>query len=270
MPVSFPTQSKQRASLETSQKQALKSAKGNALMKHLIDLFLQEASPNQLPELVQQLTKAALETPTSSDPEAIDRDPVYGSLSGSVEIALTFDDGPKPTTTKPILDELKKRNIRATFFVLGEKAERPVGKDLIRRMLDEGHTVGNHSWSHENFRRVSIETVRDEVERTQELLTKLGVTSNYIRAPYGATNKAVRSLFHELGLDHILWNVDPEDWRNRSIEWVQLALNGVARHEDSIIVMHDIKKTTAKFLPLLLDELQEKYTERNITFVNEF
>lgn len=239
-------------------------------MKHLIDLFLQEVSPDKLPALVQQLTQAALETPTSNDLDTIDPDPVYGSLSGSVEIALTFDDGPKQSTTTLILDELKKRDIRATFFVLGNRANRPDGRDLVRRMLDEGHTVGNHSWSHEDFRKISLAKVREEVERTQELLVSLGVTSNYIRAPYGGTNKQVRKLLQELGLDHILWNVDPADWLNRSIEWVHLALDGVSQHEDSNIVMHDIKPTTAKFLPLLLDELQEKYTARNLTFVNEF
>jgi peptidoglycan/xylan/chitin deacetylase (PgdA/CDA1 family) len=238
-------------------------------MKEYVDLFLREMGTSKIPELVQQLANAALEAPAPDEDEA-DSDPVYGSLSGAVEIALTFDDGPKASTTPQILDELKKRDIRATFFVLGKMADRAAGKELVRRMLAEGHTVGNHSWNHPNFRKISKSKVRKEVERTQKLLESLGVTSRYIRAPYGATNKEVRALLHEMDMDLIGWNVDPEDWKHRSIEWVSRALQGVDRREDSNIVMHDIHASTAKHLPTFLDELEERYADRDLTFVNEF
>ena len=172
--------------------------------------------------------------------------------------------------TDKILAILDDNDCRATFFVLGKMADRAAGKELVRRMLAEGHTVGNHSWNHPNFRKISKSKVRKEVERTQKLLESLGVTSRYIRAPYGATNKEVRALLHEMDMDLIGWNVDPEDWKHRSIEWVSRALQGVDRREDSNIVMHDIHASTAKHLPTFLDELEERYADRDLTFVNEF
>ena len=194
-------------------------------------------------------------------------DPVYKTLDGIKEIALTFDDGPKEKTTGAILDALAQYRVQATFFVVGQNANRKVGRELIRRMLAEGHTVGNHSWSHPNFRKVSIDDVRTELLRTQDVLEELGVETRYVRPPYGARNKKVNRLFRELEMDLVLWDVDPRDWDRKS-NWLQEAQKGIIRREDSNLVLHDVQSRTARELPHFLEFIQT--LEQEVVYVNEF
>ena len=231
-------------------------------------------STDELPKLIGALAKQALEhDPVTGTDRGVDNfDPVYGSVDGTREIALTFDDGPKPSTTGPILKTLAEYDVRATFFVVGRLAERPAGRDLVKQMLDEGHTVGNHTWSHPNLKKSSDALVRQELERTQELLVSLGVTTNYWRAPFGARGRTVLRIARELGLEHVGWNVDPKDWskKHRNMKWVTSSLDDIEEREDSCLVLHDIQRTTAKYLPTLLGELAGQHQAGTLVYVNEF
>ena len=124
---------------------------------------------------------------------------------------LTFDDGPDPRYTPDILDTLAKYDVRATFFVCGEMAD--YNRDLLSRMADEGHVVGNHTWSHPLLTKLGRRRIRSEMERTSEVVEQAyGEPPRWFRAPYGAWNRAAFQLGAELGMEPLAWTVDTLDW----------------------------------------------------------
>ncbi|PZG78851.1 oligosaccharide deacetylase, partial [Streptomyces sp. NTH33] len=124
---------------------------------------------------------------------------------------LTFDDGPNPDYTPHILDTLAKYDVRATFFVCGEMAE--WNRDLLARMADEGHAVGNHTWSHPLLTERTRRQVRSELESTCDVIEKAyGQRPQWFRAPYGAWNRTVFQVEAELGMEPLAWTVDSLDW----------------------------------------------------------
>ncbi|MFG1664787.1 polysaccharide deacetylase family protein [Streptomyces sp. Y7] len=126
-------------------------------------------------------------------------------------MVLTFDDGPDARYTPHILDTLREYDIRAMFFVCGEMvAENP---DLVARMADEGHVVGNHTWSHPLLTQLGRRAIRREMERTSDVIEKsYGERPAWFRAPYGAWNRTAFQLGAELGMDPLAWTVDTLDW----------------------------------------------------------
>jgi peptidoglycan/xylan/chitin deacetylase (PgdA/CDA1 family) len=135
-------------------------------------------------------------------------------------MVLTFDDGPDPRYTPQILRTLKAHDVRAMFFVCGEMA---VGnKDLLRRMADEGHVVGNHTWSHPLLTRLTRAEIRSQMERTCDVIEEAcGERPGWFRAPYGAWNRAAFQIGAELGMEPLAWTVDTLDWMSpgaRAIE----------------------------------------------------
>ncbi|MER6287540.1 polysaccharide deacetylase family protein [Streptomyces sviceus] len=126
-------------------------------------------------------------------------------------MVLTFDDGPDPRYTPHILDTLAEYDVRAMFFVCGEMAVD--NQDLLARMADEGHVVGNHTWSHPLLTRLSRSRIRSEMERTCDVIEDAyGERPAWFRAPYGAWNRAAFQLGAELGMDPLAWSVDTLDW----------------------------------------------------------
>ncbi|KIL41379.1 polysaccharide deacetylase [Gordoniibacillus kamchatkensis] len=135
----------------------------------------------------------------------------YSGASGAKVAALTFDDGPDVTFTGQILDILKQQGIKATFFIVGERAlQHP---DMVRRIVQEGHAVGNHTWDHPNLVKLTPQQVQDEVLRTEEqLMQTLGYRTDLFRPPYGNANAAVLQQIAGLGFKIIDWSVDTRDW----------------------------------------------------------
>ncbi len=133
------------------------------------------------------------------------------------ELALTFDDGPNATWTPRLLDVLARHQVRATFFLLGSRAEaQPL---LVRRIAAEGHLIGNHSWSHPNLAWSSAGRIREELTRTNEILRQMtGAKPKFFRPPFGARRPAVFRIARELGLMPVLWNVMTSDWKEPSAE----------------------------------------------------
>ncbi|MFK0128341.1 polysaccharide deacetylase family protein [Streptomyces nigra] len=124
---------------------------------------------------------------------------------------LTFDDGPDPRYTPYILDTLRAYDVRATFFVCGEMAD--YNKDLVARMADEGHVVGNHTWSHPLLTRLGRRRMRAEMERTSDVVEEAcGERPAWFRAPYGAWNRTAFQLGADLGMEPLAWTVDTLDW----------------------------------------------------------
>ncbi len=172
-------------------------------------------------------------------------------------IAITFDDGPVPKSTPRLLDMLKARGIKATFFVIGQNArEFPA---ILKRTHDEGHELANHSWSHPSLAKLSNDGVRSQLVRTQDAIkAATGFTPTLMRPPYGAITKTQKKWIpEELGLKVILWSVDPLDWKYRSASRVESAILKETRN-GAIILAHDIHATTVDAMPATLDALLAK------------
>jgi len=159
------------------------------------------------------------------------------------ELALTFDDGPNPAWTPRLLEALAKHEVKATFFMLGSRAEAEVA--LVRRVAAEGHLIGNHSWSHLNLAVTGAERVREELRRTSETLEQItGAPVKFFRPPFGARRPAVLRIARELGLTPVLWNAMTSDWSEPSADAiVQRLTEKVDRLEQrgwaANIVLHD-------------------------------
>ncbi|MFD5741585.1 polysaccharide deacetylase family protein, partial [Streptomyces massasporeus] len=126
-------------------------------------------------------------------------------------MVLTFDDGPDPRFTPDILDTLAEYDVRAMFFVCGEMVAG--GRKLLARMADEGHVVGNHTWSHPLLTRLTRRQIRSEMERTSDVIEDAyGERPEWFRAPYGAWNRAAFQFGAELGMEPLGWTVDTLDW----------------------------------------------------------
>jgi peptidoglycan/xylan/chitin deacetylase (PgdA/CDA1 family) len=159
------------------------------------------------------------------------------------EIALTFDDGPNPACTPKLLDTLAAHKIKATFFMLGSRAQaQPV---LVKRIVDAGHLVGNHSWSHPNLAYTAAAKVRDELERTKDVLEQLsGKPVLFFRPPFGARRPIVFEIARKLGMTVVLWNAMTNDWSDPSADQIAATLaknieNLAQRGFATNIVLHD-------------------------------
>jgi peptidoglycan-N-acetylglucosamine deacetylase len=133
------------------------------------------------------------------------------------ELALTFDDGPNPAWTPRLLDLLAEHKVHATFFMVGKfaKAER----ELARRVVDAGHLVGNHTWSHPDLSRARASNILDELTRTNDLLADIvGTPMRYFRPPFGARRPYVLKLARQLGLIPVTWNAMTSDWSEPSAD----------------------------------------------------
>ncbi|MCP3753664.1 polysaccharide deacetylase family protein [Streptomyces sp. TBY4] len=127
-------------------------------------------------------------------------------------ITLTFDDGPDPRYTPAILDTLARHGVRAMFFVCGEMAVD--NQDLLRRMVAEGHVIGNHTWTHPLIPKLSRPALASEIGRTSEVVQQaVGTAPLWFRAPYGAWNRAAFEIGAELGMEPLAWTVDSLDWK---------------------------------------------------------
>lgn len=166
------------------------------------------------------------------------------------KIAITFDDGPNDTYTERLLDELKKRNIKATFFVVGINAAQ--NKELILRMKNEGHLIGNHTYSHINLGSVANTKAIDEITRTNEIIKEItGEDTEYIRPPFGSYDK---NYFKEKDMIVVMWDIDPRDWTIYDAD--KVAKDVISKAKDSqIILMHDIFETSVDAAIKIIDEL---------------
>lgn len=119
-------------------------------------------------------------------------------------VALTFDDGPSPVYTEQLLDGLKERGVRAAFFIIGEKIEG--NEDILKRMIKEGHIIGNHTFSHVQLSTVDYENGLEEIEKTNEAIyNACGITPKYIRPPFGSWNDKMTI---DVNMTEVLWSVD--------------------------------------------------------------
>ncbi|SFE67679.1 Peptidoglycan/xylan/chitin deacetylase, PgdA/CDA1 family [Paenibacillus algorifonticola] len=175
-------------------------------------------------------------------------------------VALTFDDGPDNRYTPAILDILKKKGIKATFFVVGVQVKKD--PDVLQRIVDEGHEIGNHTTHHKDLTKLTKNQIWDEISTTDKLIKDVvGFTPNLVRAPYGAVNSTVKQLMKEKGRELVSWNVDTRDWAGTSVSVMK---KNISEHTKpgGIILMHSFGgkgiKNTVDMLPDVIDSLQKK------------
>ncbi len=180
------------------------------------------------------------------------RVPVNGKF-----IAMTFDDGPHPANTPRLLDMLRARNIKATFYVIGRNVD--LYPQIVRRIVNEGHEIGNHTYTHRVLSKLDDTEVRTELTRCRNAIGRAaGVQPRTLRPPYGAMLERQRqAVLNEFGYPTILWNVDPLDWKNRNPGVItSRILNNTT--PGSIVLAHDLHKTTVDAMPATLDGLLQR------------
>lgn len=172
------------------------------------------------------------------------------------KVALTFDDGPHPSYTEQLLDGLKKRGVKATFFVTGEHAS--LHPDVIERMSEEGHLIGNHTYSHMQLSVANKEEFKEELIRTNEVIEEItGKEVLFVRPPYGTWDKSFET---ELNMFPVLWTVDPLDWCSTNVSSITSKVVKEVEEND-IILMHDYFETSVTAALQVVDELlAEGYT----------
>lgn len=176
------------------------------------------------------------------------------------QAALTFDDGPDGRFTPQILDILKKYNVKATFFVIGRNAQKY--PKVLERISDEGHVIGNHSWDHKDFTKLTDNDLYEEIHKTETLLDRqLGSHFPLIRMPYGAFNDNVVKDIAAQGYYNIYWSVDTEDWSGISPSAIKKNIRKELR-PGTIVLMHSSGQSkaisnTVKVLPEVIEMLQK-------------
>lgn len=169
------------------------------------------------------------------------------------KVAITFDDGPSERITPNILDILERYNARATFFLLGQNTL--LNKNIVKRIHDSNHEIGNHSFSHKDFTSIGNDEIMQEIARTDhEIFEIIGHKPKYVRVPYGSTNHILSTMINR---PLIQWSVDSKDWESKNkYSIIEEIKNGL--HPGAIVLMHDIQAATAEALPDVLDYIHNE------------
>ena len=199
-------------------------------------------------------TPTPVPTPTPLPPRKATYNKCH--VAGS-EIAMTFDDGPHPKLTPMLLDMMKERGIKGTFFLVGKNvAEYP---EIAQRIVAEGHEVANHSWAHPQLTRLAPDALKKEIADTNDAIHRAtGIQTTLMRPPYGAINASItKRLNEEFGLTVAMWSVDSLDWKIRNAAHVTKLITEKTA-PGAIILAHDIHPSTVQAMPAVFDTLSAK------------
>lgn len=169
------------------------------------------------------------------------------------KVALTFDDGPNSTYTPRLLEGLRKRNIHATFFLMGKNI---VGKeDLVLQMSQDGHLIGNHTYNHVELNKISKEAAQNEIFQTNERIHKITrAYPEFLRPPYGAWQK---NLDLYVTMFPVLWDIDTLDWKSKNVSSILQIISSEVE-DGAIILMHDAYESSVEAALKAVDLLTEK------------
>lgn len=172
-------------------------------------------------------------------------------------IAMTFDDGPHPSNTPRLLEMLRARNIKATFYVVGRNVDEY--PQIVRRTVAEGHEIGNHSYTHRLLSKMSDSAVLEDLARCRDAVGRAaGVQPRTMRPPYGGLLQRQRELvMAQFGYPTIMWNVDPLDWKRPGAGVVASRILGNTT-PGSIVLAHDLHASTIDAMPAALDGLLQR------------
>lgn len=191
----------------------------------------------------------------------------YADESGEKSLYLTFDNGYEQGYTSKVLDVLKKENVPATFFVTGHYVE--TEPTLVKRMADEGHIIGNHSYHHPDFSKLSKEAVQKEVEELQEAVASVSSQNElkYLRPPRGIFNEQTLKWSNELGYIHIFWSLAFNDWQTNKQKGWKYAFDQMMEqiHPGAIILLHTVSSDNAEALSHVIQALKKQgYTFKSL------
>lgn len=178
-------------------------------------------------------------------------------------IALTFDDGPDEVFTPQVLDILKKNDVKATFFLVGENLKQ--NKEIVKRQFEEGHEIGNHTYTHINVAKSGYDKVYEEITKTQEEIKEIiGVEPKLFRPPYRAMSRNMCDIIKNKNMNIILWsNLDPRDWSNPGVYSIVNTIESKVGN-GNIILLHDYnnlrnsKSQTIQALESVIPYLKEQ------------
>ncbi|WP_174616515.1 delta-lactam-biosynthetic de-N-acetylase [Virgibacillus ihumii] len=184
----------------------------------------------------------------------------FADNSGEKVIYLTFDNGYEEGYTDNILDVLKKENVPATFFVTGHYVESK--PKLVKRIVDEGHIVGNHSYHHPDFTTVTKKSMRKELESLEDAVAEVSDQEEmkYLRPPRGMFNEDTLEWANELGYIHIFWSLAFKDWETDHQQGWKYAYKNIMEqiHPGAIVLLHTVSSDNAKALDKVITSLKEK------------
>lgn len=178
---------------------------------------------------------------------------ISDSNDDAKKVALTFDDGPHPRYTQQLLEGLKERNVKVTFFVVGKNAER--WPDVVKNIVEDGHLIGNHTYSHVQLNKLSVEEQCLEITKANEVIYNItGKYPEFIRPTFGEWDKKLEC---NMDMIPVLWSVDTLDWTTTNV--AEIVKNGTKNIKDGdIILMHDYYKTSVIAALQIIDQLQSE------------
>lgn len=168
-------------------------------------------------------------------------------------VAITFDDGPRRSTTTKLLDGLKEMDVKATFFLVGKYIEG--NEDIVKRMYEEGHLIGNHTYDHIDLSTVSNAKAVEEIECTNNMICSItGFTPQYIRPPFGRYSEKLQS---KINMTPVMWSIDPNDWNTTNVNAVVKCVVKNVKSGD-IILLHDFYDSSVTAALEIVSELKAK------------
>jgi peptidoglycan-N-acetylglucosamine deacetylase len=176
--------------------------------------------------------------------------------AGAKEIWLTFDDGPHPANTKKVLVTLAEHKLTATFFVIGRNCV--LYPQTLQMAAEAGHRIANHTYNHPKLTTLTRSKVKEEILKTEKILSPFMHGKKLFRPPYGAHNAAVDEVVADLGYRLVLWNVDTVDWSKdfKPDKWVQHGINQIKARQSSVVLNHDVWRTTATNLDVFIKKIK--------------
>ncbi len=183
---------------------------------------------------------------------------LYEKYKDKKLLVLTFDDGPSKYTDE-LLDILKEKNIKATFFIMGQSLEK--NPSILKKELKYGNEIGIHCYSHKLFTRLTEDQIKEQISKTSKLIYEnCSISPNIIRVPYGSLNTKIKNILNDFKLNSILWNVDSLDWKfkntTKTYNYILKRTTG-----NDIILMHDTFYTSVKAAEKIIDHyLLEGYS----------
>nr|WP_246026094.1 delta-lactam-biosynthetic de-N-acetylase [Peribacillus cavernae] len=192
---------------------------------------------------------------------------IYKGDTTKKDIYLTFDNGYENGYTEKVLNVLKKQQVPAAFFVTGHYLNS--APDLVKRMVKEGHIVGNHSWHHPDMTRITADKIRQELEMVKEKTEQLTgqKTMNYLRPPRGVFSETTMAVSKEEGYLHIFWSLAFKDWEVDKQKGAQNSYNEVIKqiHPGAILLLHTVSKDNADALDSIITDLKKQgYTFKSL------
>ena len=184
--------------------------------------------------------------------------PADGTVSEGEEqpvVALTFDDGPSGTSTPVLLEGLRKRGVRASFFVVGENVEKGENAQILREMSADGHLIGNHTYNHVQLDKISKEAAKEEIETTNQKIFEItGVYPAWLRPPYGEWRK---NLDFYVEMFPVLWDVDTLDWKSKNVDSIMRIVKNEVE-DGAVILMHDAYQSSVDAALQIVDLLMKE------------